>query len=82
MQEQLVKCIDFKHITDVVTPEAALELLKSVRPGHELRKAQMKDVGYPVRFSCLANFGILHGELTLFWWRKYVCHDQAYTTSA
>ena len=52
-QEELIKCIDFKHITDVITPKAALELLKAVRPGHEQRKAQMKAVGYPVRSTRL-----------------------------
>jgi len=41
------KVIDFKHITDVITPEAALELLKAKRPGWETRKALMKTQGYP-----------------------------------
>ena len=33
-----VKVIDFKHITDVITPEAALALLKAKRPGWSVRK--------------------------------------------
>jgi len=45
--EELVKVIDFKHITDVITEAEALELLKSKRPGWESRKELMKTQGYP-----------------------------------
>ena len=42
---QLIECIDFKHITDVITPEEALELLESKRPGWESRKKHMQEDG-------------------------------------
>eukprot|EP01043_Picozoa_sp_COSAG02_P006083 COSAG02_NODE_170_length_31534_cov_33.568498_2_plen_239_part_00 len=45
--EELVKVIDFKHITDVITEAEALELLKSKRPGWQSRKELMKTQGYP-----------------------------------
>jgi L-fuconate dehydratase len=45
--EQLVELIDFKHMTDVITKEKALELLKKKRPGWRERMAEMKRDGYP-----------------------------------
>lgn len=35
--EEVVRCIDFRYITDALTPEEALELLRSVQPGKEER---------------------------------------------
>jgi L-fuconate dehydratase len=45
--EQLVELIDFKHMTDVITKEKALELLEKNRPGWRERVAEMKKDGYP-----------------------------------
>ena len=45
--EQLVELIDFKHLSDVITKEQGLELLKKARPGWEARVAEMKKDGYP-----------------------------------
>jgi L-fuconate dehydratase len=45
--EKLVQCIDFKHITDVITPEDGLALLRRVRPGWEARKKKMSEDGFP-----------------------------------
>jgi len=45
--EQLLELIDFKHITDFITKDTALKLLKSKRPGWQARKAQMKKDGFP-----------------------------------
>lgn len=35
--EEVVRCIDFRYITDALTPEEALELLRAVQPGKEER---------------------------------------------
>lgn len=35
--EELVACIDFRYITDVVTPEEAVEILKKTQQGKEER---------------------------------------------
>jgi len=43
----LVELIDFKHISDVITPKEALELLEAKRPGWEARKKEMQEDGYP-----------------------------------
>jgi len=45
--EQLVELIDFKHITEVVTKEEALALLKARRPEAMARKEEMKKDGFP-----------------------------------
>lgn len=45
--EQLVSCIDFRHITDAVTPEEAIELLRSMESGKAAREAEMRAEGFP-----------------------------------
>ncbi|ANZ77603.1 BA75_04754T0 [Komagataella pastoris] len=35
--EELVRCIDFRYITDVITPEEAIEMLKKTQVGKEER---------------------------------------------
>ena len=45
--EQLVACIDFRYITDALTPEEALALLRRNAPGKETRRAEMLEQGYP-----------------------------------
>jgi L-fuconate dehydratase len=45
--EQLVSTIDFSYITDVLTPEQAVAMLRSRRSGIEAREAEMRAEGYP-----------------------------------
>lgn len=45
--EQLVSCIDFRYITDVLTPEEALDLLQGLAPTKAQREAEMKQYGFP-----------------------------------
>jgi L-fuconate dehydratase len=45
--EDLVKCIDFRYITDVITPEEAVNMLKAVADGKAEREAEMLANGYP-----------------------------------
>ncbi len=45
--EELVKCIDFRYITDCITPEEALELLKKSAVGKAERKKSLLEKGYP-----------------------------------
>lgn len=35
--EEFVRCIDFRYITDAITPEEAVALLREVEPGKEAR---------------------------------------------
>ncbi len=45
--EELVGCIDFRYLTDALTPEAALALLRRAEPGKALRQQELLDRGYP-----------------------------------
>lgn len=44
---ELVRAIDFRYITDCVTPEEALALLEARAAGKEARIAQLRAEGYP-----------------------------------
>ena len=45
--EQLVRCIDFRHITDALTPAEALEILTRNAPSKGRREQEMRERGYP-----------------------------------
>ena len=45
--EQLVSCIDFRYITDALTPDEALDLLRRHAPTKALREAEMLQHGFP-----------------------------------
>ncbi len=45
--EELVKCVDFTYITDAITPQQALDLLKEKEAGKHERIASLLDKGYP-----------------------------------
>jgi L-fuconate dehydratase len=45
--EALVRAVDFRHISDVLSPEAALEMLAEKQPGREEREATLLRDGYP-----------------------------------
>lgn len=45
--EQLVSAIDFRYITDVVTKEEAIEMLRNMQPGRKERERNLRESGYP-----------------------------------
>lgn len=45
--EELVRCIDFRYITDALTPDEALDILRRNRPTRDEREAQMRAEGFP-----------------------------------
>lgn len=45
--EELVRCIDFRYITDAITPDEAFELLQRLAPTKAVREAEMRERGYP-----------------------------------
>ncbi len=45
--EQLVSCVDFTYITDVITPEEAIHMLKLKEHGKQERTEYLKLNGYP-----------------------------------
>ena len=45
--EELVSCVDFRYITDAITPEEALELLQSNEATKADRESEMRERGFP-----------------------------------
>ncbi|NRB17992.1 MAG: L-fuconate dehydratase [Rhodobacteraceae bacterium] len=45
--EEIVKLIDFRYMTDVLTRDEALEILRAAEPGKAERIARLKAEGYP-----------------------------------
>lgn len=45
--EEFVQCIDFRYITDVITPEEAIKMLRELEPTKAQREAEMREHGYP-----------------------------------
>ena len=45
--EELVAAIDFRYITDVITPSEAIALLRDREPGRAVRERELFDHGYP-----------------------------------
>lgn len=43
----LVDCIDFRYITDVITPQEAIEILCNGQAGREQRIQDLMENGYP-----------------------------------
>ena len=45
--EEIVGAIDFRYIDDVLSPDDALQLLRSARAGREERETEIRRTGYP-----------------------------------
>ena len=45
--EELVALVDFRYLTDALTPDEALEILRRAVPGRSERTAQLRERGYP-----------------------------------
>ncbi|XP_068093330.1 mitochondrial enolase superfamily member 1 [Hyperolius riggenbachi] len=55
--EQLVSCIDFRYISDALTDEEALEILRNGRQEGEIREQYMLQNGYPAYTTSCAWLG-------------------------
>ncbi len=45
--EQLVAQVDFRYLTDALTPAEALEILQKAEPGRQERRSRLLERGYP-----------------------------------
>lgn len=45
--EQLVSCIDFRYLSDALTPEQAYGILRKLAPTKRAREAELVEKGYP-----------------------------------
>jgi L-fuconate dehydratase len=45
--EEIVRCVDFRYITDALTPAEALEILRRHAPSRARRERELRESGYP-----------------------------------
>jgi L-fuconate dehydratase len=45
--EELVALVDFRYLTDALTPDGALQILRAAEPGRAARRAELRAAGYP-----------------------------------
>lgn len=45
--EEIVGLVDFRYLTDALTPEEALRILRDAEPGRAARERQLLETGYP-----------------------------------
>ncbi|HEY8185103.1 MAG TPA: L-fuconate dehydratase [Pyrinomonadaceae bacterium] len=61
--EQLVACVPFSYITDALTPEEALEILRRNSATKQLREQEMLKHGYPAYTTSPGWLGYSDGKL-------------------
>lgn len=61
--EQLVACVDFRYITDAITPAEAVGLLRSVERTRGAREREMLDRGYPAYTTSAGWLGYSEDKL-------------------
>jgi L-fuconate dehydratase len=62
--EQLVSIIDFRYLTDAITPEEALEIFRKAEPGKTERIACLRAEGYPCYTTSAGWLGYSNEKLT------------------
>ncbi len=67
--EQLVACIDFRYITDALTPEEASEILRRMEPTRSERISEMLTSGYPAYTTSAGWLGYSDDRL------RQLCRD-------
>jgi L-fuconate dehydratase len=55
--EQIVACIDFRYVTDALTPEEATDILARARPGRDDRERELLASGYPAYTTSVGWMG-------------------------
>ena len=55
--EELVALVDFRYISDALTPERALDRLRSLAPGRAEREAELRRDGYPAYSTSVGWLG-------------------------
>ncbi len=63
--EQLVSCIDFRYISDAITPAEALAILKRMAPTRGDREAEMLRSGFPAYTTSVGWLGYSDEKLRL-----------------
>ncbi|PRX10609.1 UNVERIFIED_ORG: L-fuconate dehydratase [Martelella mediterranea] len=61
--EQLVSIVDFRYLTDAITPDEALEIFRKAEAGKAERMAELKLNGYPCYTTSAGWLGYSHDKL-------------------
>jgi L-fuconate dehydratase len=61
--EEVVACIDFRYITDALTPAEALEILHRNASTRPAREAEMQRIGYPAYTTSAGWLGFTDAQL-------------------
>ena len=61
--EEIVRSIDFRYITDALTPDEAFQILKRQQPTREARRAEMLASGYPAYTTSAGWLGFTDAQL-------------------
>ncbi|GAA4861816.1 enolase C-terminal domain-like protein [Saccharopolyspora cebuensis] len=61
--ERIVDLVDFRYLTDALTPEEALDLLRAAEPGRAEREAELRAGGYPGYTTSAGWLGYDDGKL-------------------
>ncbi|MEJ7606281.1 MAG: L-fuconate dehydratase [Bryobacteraceae bacterium] len=67
--EQIVQCIDFRYISDALTPEDALTILRELEGTRTLRESEMLRDGYPAYTTSAGWLGYSDEQL------RQLCRD-------
>jgi len=67
--EQIVRAIDFRYITDALTPDEALTLLKRQASGKQERLDLLERQGYPAYTTSVGWYGFSDDQV------RTLCHD-------
>jgi L-fuconate dehydratase len=62
--EELVAIIDFRYLTDAITPDEALEIFRRAEPGKRERIAELEANGYPCYTTSAGWLGYPNDKLT------------------
>lgn len=66
---QLVSAVDFRYITDAITPEEAVALLEAKQAGRAAREAEMRECGFPAYTTSAGWLGYSDDRL------RQLCRD-------
>lgn len=61
--EEIVRCIDFRYITDALSPTEALQILQEAEPGRMARIAELQRNGYPAYTTSAGWLGYTDAQL-------------------
>jgi L-fuconate dehydratase len=61
--EALVSCVDFRYITDAITPDEALDMLRAHAPTRAVREGELLRDGYPAYTTSAGWLGYSDAEI-------------------